>query len=48
MKSSPRVTMAEGLAQLLGWYRAQGVAPDRLLEREIVHNWDSVRQEPTR
>lgn len=35
----PRVTLSEGLGHLLGWYRALGTAPDVLLEREVVRNW---------
>ena len=35
----PRVSLADGLMQLRAWYDAQGVAPERLLEDEIVHNW---------
>lgn len=36
---APRITLAEGLAQLLAWYRAQGTAPEELLKTEVVHNW---------
>jgi len=36
----PQVTMEAGLRRLLAWYLEQGVPPERLLEREIVHNWD--------
>jgi UDP-glucose 4-epimerase len=36
----PRVTMEEGLRQLLAWYLDKGVPPERLLENEVVHNWD--------
>ena len=36
---SPSVTLAEGLTQLLAWYRAQNTSPDQLLEHEVVHNW---------
>jgi UDP-glucose 4-epimerase len=36
----PRVPLADGLAQLLAWYRAQGVPPEELLRNEVVRNWD--------
>jgi hypothetical protein len=35
-----RVPLQQGLAELLGWYRAQNVSPETLLEREVVRNWD--------
>jgi UDP-glucose 4-epimerase len=35
-------TLADGLRALLAWYQAQGVAPEVLLEREVVHNWKSA------
>ena len=35
-----RVTLDDGLGRLLAWYREQGVAPEQLLEREVVRNWD--------
>lgn len=35
----PRVPFEEGLARLLGWYRAQGVSPEQLLASEVVRNW---------
>ena len=35
-----RIPLAEGLGQLLSWYRAQNVAPEELLRNEIVRNWD--------
>jgi UDP-glucose 4-epimerase len=31
--------LAEGLGQLLAWYRAQDVSPAQLLAEERVHNW---------
>jgi UDP-glucose 4-epimerase len=34
------VTLADGLAALLAWYRAQGASPDELLRNEVVRNWD--------
>ena len=33
------VSLAEGLRQLLAWYRAQGATPEQLLENEVVRNW---------
>jgi UDP-glucose 4-epimerase len=36
---APKMTMGDGLAALLAWYRAQGATPEQLLEREVVHNW---------
>jgi UDP-glucose 4-epimerase len=35
-----RVPLAEGLAQLFGWYGSLGVAPEELLRHEVVRNWD--------
>ena len=35
-----RVRLADGLRQLLSWYRAQGTSPDELLRDEVVRNWD--------
>ena len=34
-----RVTLREGLTQLLAWYRAKGVSPEKLLENEVPRNW---------
>jgi UDP-glucose 4-epimerase len=39
---APKVTLAGGLRQLLQWYEAQGVPPDRLLEQEVIHNWQAA------
>jgi UDP-glucose 4-epimerase len=36
------IPLADGLARLLEWYRAQGRTPEQLLEDEIVHNWKAV------
>jgi UDP-glucose 4-epimerase len=36
----PRIALREGLALLRSWYSALGVAPETLLEREIVRNWE--------
>jgi UDP-glucose 4-epimerase len=35
-----RVPLAEGLERLLDWYRGLGVPPERLLEAEVVRNWE--------
>jgi ABC-type phosphate transport system ATPase subunit len=35
-----RIPLADGLRQLLSWYRAQNVSPDVLLRDEVVRNWD--------
>jgi UDP-glucose 4-epimerase len=37
---SVNVTLADGLQQLLAWYRAQGKSPEELLRDEVVRNWD--------
>lgn len=36
-----RVPLTEGLGRLLDWYRASGVSPERLLEAEVVRNWEA-------
>jgi UDP-glucose 4-epimerase len=36
----PRIPLADGLRQLLSWYRAQNVSPEELLRDEVVRNWD--------
>jgi len=36
---APVITLEEGLGRLLAWYRELGVAPETLLEREVVRNW---------
>ena len=38
---APRVKLEEGLRRLINWYREQGVAPETLLEQELVHNWSA-------
>jgi hypothetical protein len=40
-----RIPLADGLRQLLSWYRAQNVAPEELLRKEIVRNWDIAAPE---
>jgi UDP-glucose 4-epimerase len=39
----PTVSLEQGLRSLVGWYEAQGVAPEQLLEQEVVRNWEAVR-----
>jgi UDP-glucose 4-epimerase len=36
----PTVLIGEGLLQLKRWYEQQGVPPAKLLEQEIVRNWE--------
>jgi len=36
----PRIPLADGLRQLLSWYRAQNVSPEELLRNEVIRNWD--------
>lgn len=37
---SPTVTLGEGLRKLLAWYQAQENSPEKMLETEIVKNWE--------
>ena len=37
---APRVTLREGLTELLAWYQAQGHTPEEMLRTEIVKNWE--------
>jgi UDP-glucose 4-epimerase len=37
------VPLEEGLARLREWYIASGVPPARLLEQEVVRNWEAQR-----
>jgi UDP-glucose 4-epimerase len=37
---APRVSLRDGLARLLEWYRASGASAEKLLENEIARNWD--------
>ena len=39
--TAPTVTLADGLKRLKQWYDEAGVAPDVLLERDVVRNWES-------
>jgi UDP-glucose 4-epimerase len=34
-----QIPLAEGLARLLAWYRAQSTSPEEMLRDEIVRNW---------
>jgi UDP-glucose 4-epimerase len=43
-----RVSLTDGLARLLEWYRAQGTAPEELLRQEVVRNWEATEGRPTR
>ena len=37
---APTVPLEDGLRRLLTWYEGLGVSPERLLEDEVVRNWD--------
>jgi UDP-glucose 4-epimerase len=37
----PKVSLHEGVAKLREWYLSLAEPPEKLLEQEIVHNWDS-------
>lgn len=43
---APTVSLVEGLRRLLEWYDEQGVSAERLLEREVVRNWQAVGGRP--
>ena len=36
----PRVSLRQGIEKLKDWYRGQGVSPEKLLEEEVVRNWE--------
>jgi UDP-glucose 4-epimerase len=36
-----RVSLADGLAQLLAWYRQQPKTPEQMLEEDVVRNWQA-------
>ena len=38
----PSVTLRDGLSRLLGWYQEIGTSPERMLEDEVVHNWEQT------
>jgi hypothetical protein len=35
------VSLADGLAQLLAWYRQQPKTPEQMLEEDVVRNWQA-------
>jgi UDP-glucose 4-epimerase len=37
---SPRTELRTGLTQLMTWYASLNVPPERLLEQEIIRNWE--------
>ncbi len=39
------VKLREGLARLKEWYASLGTEPDRLLEDEVIHNWQASANE---
>jgi UDP-glucose 4-epimerase len=42
-----RVSLHDGLARLLQWYRAHLKSPEELLEDDVVRNWDLKGSTPT-
>jgi UDP-glucose 4-epimerase len=40
----PKIDLRTGLHALLSWYREQGVPPEKLLEQEVVRNWETRRE----
>jgi UDP-glucose 4-epimerase len=40
LKFEPEITLHDGLARLRAWYLSRGLSPERLLEQEVVHNWE--------
>lgn len=44
LEFEPRVTLREGLTRLRDWYLSLGQSPEVLLEREIVRNWELLRE----
>jgi UDP-glucose 4-epimerase len=39
----PTITLEDGLCRLRRWYLERGESPERLLESEVVHNWETHR-----
>ena len=39
-----RVSLSDGLARLLAWYRAMGTDPETLLEHDVLKNWKPRRK----
>ena len=37
---APRVSFKEGLRRMVAWYRDLEIAPEALLEHEVVRNWE--------
>ena len=42
-----RVSLHDGLARLLQWYRAQHKSPEEFLEDDVVRHWDLQGPAPT-
>ncbi|MFA4826220.1 MAG: SDR family NAD(P)-dependent oxidoreductase [Methanoregula sp.] len=40
----PKVTLKEGLSNLMAWYTSQGSSAEDLLEQEVTHTW--IKHEP--
>jgi UDP-glucose 4-epimerase len=40
LRFEPTVTLHDGLARLRDWYLSQGKSPEKLLEQEVVRNWE--------
>jgi UDP-glucose 4-epimerase len=38
----PRVSFENGLQKLAAWYRGLGIPPEKLLEGEVLRNWEPV------
>jgi UDP-glucose 4-epimerase len=41
----PQVELREGLLKLKEWYSSLGQTPEKLLEQEIIHNWEMRRRQ---
>lgn len=42
----PRVSLTEGLARLKDWYLSSGKSAQKLLEEEVLHNWEASETRP--
>lgn len=40
LRFEPTVPLRDGLARLRDWYVSQGKSPEKLLEQEVVRNWE--------
>ncbi len=40
---APIVSLHEGLIKLKEWYMSRGVSPEKLLEQEVVRNWETKK-----